>query len=265
MPFANNNGVKIHYEVDGQGPPLVVQHGLTSSLERWRMAGRLAPLLATVCRTIMVDARGHGESDKPHDSTSYQPWNFASDILAVLNTIGIQKSGYYGYSMGGAIGFHGIVQYAPDRFDYLILGGMSPYSTEVERREWQIYVGWAQMMVDNGTEAWVSFMEKSTGMAYPPSFRTLMLKNDPFALLAAGNSIIDWPSAENLLPKIKVPCLVFAGEADGFCIGAKKAAAAISNARFISFPGLNHVQVNLHPELLFPHMKSFLDEVNKNY
>ena len=50
-------------------------------------------------------------------------------------------------------------------------------------------------------------------------------------------------------------------EKDGFYSGAKKAATSMPNARFVSFPGLNHVQVTLHPDL-FPHLKNFL--VNKN-
>jgi pimeloyl-ACP methyl ester carboxylesterase len=261
MPFVNNNGVKIHYEVEGQGPPLVVQHGLTSSVERWREMG-LVPLLATLCQLVMVDARGHGRSDKPHDPESYQPWNFTSDILAVLDSLGMKKAGYYGYSMGGAIGFHGIARYALTRFDYLILGGMSPYSTEVEKREWQTYVGWTTLAAEKGVEAWVSFMEKSNGHIYPPVTRARMLDNDPFALMAAAKSLITWPSAEDVLREIKVPCLIFAGEEDGFCSGARKASAAIRNARFVSFPGLNHVQINFQPNLVFPHFKQFLAEVN---
>jgi pimeloyl-ACP methyl ester carboxylesterase len=263
MPFANNSGIKIHYEVEGQGPPLVVQHGLTSCLERWRMPRMLAPLLKNLRTLIMVDARGHGQSDKPHDSTFYRPWDFTGDILSVLDALGIEKAGYYGYSMGGAIGFHGVARYASSRFDYLILGGMSPYNTEIEQREWQIYVGWAQMAADKGIEAWVSYMEKSTGMVYPPVIRNLMIKNDPLALLAAGKSLIGWPGASDLLPGITVPCLLFAGENDGFYPGARKAAAAMPNARFFSIPGLNHVQVNARPDLVFPHLKNFLDEMNK--
>ena len=39
MPFANNDGVCIHYEVEGQGPPLVLQHGFSGNLDSWRLLG----------------------------------------------------------------------------------------------------------------------------------------------------------------------------------------------------------------------------------
>jgi pimeloyl-ACP methyl ester carboxylesterase len=106
MPFANNNGVKIHYEVEGEAnaPVLVMQHGLTSSIETWRENGYPANLPQQY-RVIMIDARGHGRSDKPHDPNFYSPQDFTSDILTVMDSLGIKRASYWGYSMGGAIGY----------------------------------------------------------------------------------------------------------------------------------------------------------------
>ena len=63
MTYANNQGVRIHYEVAGDGPPLVLQHGLGGTLEVNRIAGWGA--LQDDYRLVLVDARGHGASDKP--------------------------------------------------------------------------------------------------------------------------------------------------------------------------------------------------------
>ncbi|MCH7787371.1 MAG: alpha/beta fold hydrolase, partial [Chloroflexi bacterium] len=63
MPYADNNGVKIHYEVEGEGPPLVLQHGFTRSLQGWRDNGYVTALKDDY-KLIMVDSRGHGASDK---------------------------------------------------------------------------------------------------------------------------------------------------------------------------------------------------------
>ena len=41
MPYADNNGVRIHYQVEGAGPPLVLHHGLAGSLEDWSVLGKL--------------------------------------------------------------------------------------------------------------------------------------------------------------------------------------------------------------------------------
>ena len=71
MPCANNEGVRIYYEVEGQGPPLVLMHGITDSLEVFRLVGYVEALKSDY-RLILIDARGHGASDKPHDSDAYR-------------------------------------------------------------------------------------------------------------------------------------------------------------------------------------------------
>jgi pimeloyl-ACP methyl ester carboxylesterase len=69
MPYVGNQGIRIHYKVEGQGPPLVLQHGSTSSLQAWYQNGYVEPLKPHY-QPILVDARGHGASDKPHDAVS---------------------------------------------------------------------------------------------------------------------------------------------------------------------------------------------------
>ena len=70
MPYVDSAGVSIHYHVEGDGPPLVLQHGLTSSLRNWYAYGFVEELQKDY-RVIMVDARGHGRSGKPHDPKDY--------------------------------------------------------------------------------------------------------------------------------------------------------------------------------------------------
>lgn len=79
MPHAWNDKVRIHYEVEGSGPPLVLQHGITQTLDAWRRAGYVDALKSRY-RLILVDARGHGASDKPHDPTAYRLASRAGDI-----------------------------------------------------------------------------------------------------------------------------------------------------------------------------------------
>jgi len=65
MPYANNQGIRIRYEVEGTGPPLVLQHGSFGSGADWRDFGYTSAL-SNDHQLILVDARGHGASDKPH-------------------------------------------------------------------------------------------------------------------------------------------------------------------------------------------------------
>jgi pimeloyl-ACP methyl ester carboxylesterase len=69
MPYTTNQGIRIHYQLEGAGPPLILHHGFTASLEAWYDWGYVDALQHDY-RLIVVDARGHGGSDKPHDPTA---------------------------------------------------------------------------------------------------------------------------------------------------------------------------------------------------
>ena len=103
MPRVDNKGISIHYRVEGNGPPLVLGHGFTDSSDIWYERGYVAALKPKY-RLVLIDARGHGQSDKPHDPPSYTPEKFASDIVAVLDDLGMKTAAYWGYSMGGWMG-----------------------------------------------------------------------------------------------------------------------------------------------------------------
>jgi pimeloyl-ACP methyl ester carboxylesterase len=100
MPYAGNNGVRSHYQVEGDGPPLVLQHGFTQSAKRWYLHGYVDALQSDY-QLIVVDARGHGQSDKPHDPATYDVALMAGDVVAVLDALNLDKTPYWGYSMGG--------------------------------------------------------------------------------------------------------------------------------------------------------------------
>ena len=91
MPYANNQGIRIHYEVEGEGSPLVLQGGIYLSLEFWQQAGYVEPLKNDY-RLIMLDARGHGDSDKPHDPEAYKLALLVADVVAVLDDLNISKA-----------------------------------------------------------------------------------------------------------------------------------------------------------------------------
>ena len=104
MPYANNHSVRIHYQVEGEGPPLVLQHGFTSSLQNWYAYGYVAALRQDY-QLILIDARGHGQSDKLYDPQAYALRHRVEDVLAVLDALQVDNAHYLGYSMGGRIGF----------------------------------------------------------------------------------------------------------------------------------------------------------------
>jgi len=263
MPYANNNGVKIHYEVEGSGPPLILQHGFSDSLESWYDLGYVEALKRNY-GLILVDARGHGESDKPHDTGYYRPEITASDYVKILDDLNIQKVHYWGYSMGVQYFLSCIVEYASSRICSVIMGGGIPYElkqTKTEEDETHKFSHPMLDMVEKGPEAWVALIEQG-GVKLPDKTRACWLRNDLKALLASQRAAWEWQRRDSL-PRIDVPCLVYVGEADGSFRKANEAVKVMSESTFISIPGLNHIQGYLRSDLVLPHVKKFLAEVDR--
>ena len=93
MPYADNGNVRIHYQVEGEGPALVLQHGFTESAVDWYEAGYVDALRSDY-RLILIDARGHGASDKPHDPDAYELNRRVADIVAVLDALAIERAAF---------------------------------------------------------------------------------------------------------------------------------------------------------------------------
>jgi pimeloyl-ACP methyl ester carboxylesterase len=111
------DGTRLHYIVDGSGPPLVLVGGKTSSIEgAW---WRYVPELAKRLKVIAFDNRGAGASDKP--DTPYTTRLMAEDALAVLRAAGETSAHWFGLSMGGMILQQLALAY-PDAVRSLILG-----------------------------------------------------------------------------------------------------------------------------------------------
>ena len=263
MPYIINEGVKIYFEVEGEGIPLVLQHGSSGNLENWRSFGYVEALKNDY-RLILIDARGHGESDKPHNPRAYSPEAFASDYAVVLHELGVVKAHYWGYSMGGRIGFRVIARYLLPRFYSMVLGGASPYpiNSDNEKKELRERLTALHVAVEKGIDSYLASLEAKSGTLSSRA-RERIIASDPIAIYTLTKTTYEWPSAEDILPKINIPCFIYAGKADPRYAGAKEGATHIPNATFLSFHDKEHIDVFRRSELILPHVKKFLVEVNK--
>jgi len=247
MPYANNAGIRIHYEVVGDGPPLVLQHGATQCVEDWFECGYVAALRPRY-RMILVDARGHGDSDKPHDEASYTLDRRAADVTAVLDALAIDKAHFWGYSMGGWIGF-GMAKFAPRRVNALVIGGQHSFARDQSgNREW------FREGMTGGGDALVAAAEKMNGPisdAYAGRLRAADLE----AYLAAAH---DRVGMEDMLETMAMPCCLYAGEADPIYPLARSASEQIPSARFFSLPGLTHLPAFVESGLVLPQVMEVL-------
>jgi pimeloyl-ACP methyl ester carboxylesterase len=264
MPFVSNDGIRLHYEEEGQGAPLVMVHGLIRSLDMWRAFGFIQALKDDF-RLILIDARGHGGSDKPHELSDYNPEILVADVLAVMNELGVTKADYMGFSLGAKIGWH-IPRCAMNRFSSLILLGAAVYSRLTEAHlafRASIEKSWG-FAAAYGAEAALAAAEKASGKPTPPEMKARYLANDFTALLACLKASEEWPAAKDILPRITIPCLVIAGEADGCHADARQCVEHMPKAEFVSLPGVHHNPAEYRAELIIPYIKEFLVAVKRD-
>src|SRR5258707_11179651 len=100
MPKLNRDGVNIYYEVHGDGPPLILTHGYSSTSAMWQ--GQVAAL-SKHYRLILWDMRGHGQSDYPEDPGAYSEALTVGDIAAVPDTAGAKQAIVRGLSLRGVM------------------------------------------------------------------------------------------------------------------------------------------------------------------
>lgn len=268
MPYANNDGVRIYYDVEGSGPALLLAHGLGSSGEDWRELGYVDQLKDRF-QVIMVDARGHGSSNKPHDPLAYSPIERVNDTVAVLDDLGIEKANYWGYSSGGVAGFCA-AKYAPHRFSRLIIGGLDPYPRGHDFGERSAPPSKPmrglpeasdpiRAVLDTGGKAWLHFWQSN--MDVLPGMRDRLRQVDCQALVALWEQPYPWRDEVLLLLRsFPFPCLLYAGEAEWNYVGMKVASEEMPSARFVSLPDYGHFDIFAHPESIIPQVRDFLGE-----
>ncbi len=258
MPYADNHGVRIYYEIEGlDGPPLMLAHGGNGSLDGWRQSGYTDALRGEF-RLILFDARGHGRSDRPRVASISI---MADDAVSVLDSIGLSKTHYWGYSMGAAIGLDLAVRHA-SRFDSFILGGISPYQwPEAMIRPLREALEAFRLRLTD-PEAYLKLTEDFVGRPLTLEDRHGFLSRDVEADVALLTALINrQPLNNEELAGIIAPCLLYCGEEDPYYEGAKECINHIPNAKLVSFPGMNHG--NIKVESVLPYVKQFLSEVTK--
>jgi 3-oxoadipate enol-lactonase len=118
--IADSQGVKIAYEIRGDGESLVLVHGLAYDRYGW---GRFPDLLAQRFRVVLIDNRGVGESDAPEGP--YAVAQMAADVIAVLDHAGIERTNLFGVSLGGYIAQEVALTH-PERLAKLVLASTAP-------------------------------------------------------------------------------------------------------------------------------------------
>ena len=126
--FYNHDGVKVYYEIYGQGKPLVILHGNGGSI---KSRSNLIPDFAAHYKVIAFDSRCHGKTDCPKGYLTYE--QMASDVNAVLDHLKIDSTYIWGHSDGGIVGLLMAIHY-PKKVKKLLASGpnLRPDTTAVD-------------------------------------------------------------------------------------------------------------------------------------
>jgi pimeloyl-ACP methyl ester carboxylesterase len=141
------SGIQIHYQQVGEGPDLVMVHGLTGNLAVWHL--RLVPTLSERFRVLTYDLRGHGYSDTP--GFGYSPDAMADDLVGLLDALEIERPLIAGHSYGADIALYHALR-CPHRVGEVIAIEAALPALEESRRHpgWVGWSYWARALEDAG-------------------------------------------------------------------------------------------------------------------
>lgn len=250
--FFDSAGVRIHYIEEGQGEPVILVHGYTTDIQGQFVQSGVFPALARHYRTIAFDARGHGQSGKPHERTAYGP-EMGLDVIRLMDHLGIRRAHIVGYSMGAHIVAQ-LVTLHPERFVTMTLGGASG------RRNWSAE---DQRRVDIESDEMDEGMLRSQIRRLwprdqpPPSDEVIrersarqMAGKDPRALAAVRRSNPDQVVTEAQMRAVTVPSLGIVGTADPYLREFQQLKAVMPQLELVTIEGASHNTAPGRPEFV---------------
>jgi pimeloyl-ACP methyl ester carboxylesterase len=251
MPMLDRDEVKIHYEVAGDGPALILTHGYSSTGEMW--AGQIEPL-SKHFKVITWDMRGHGASDYPADQAAYSEEATVADMAALLDTVGAKDAIVGGLSLGGymSLAFNAT---HPERTRALLIIDTGPgYKNDQARDGWN----------DNAIKRAERF--EAEGLPDPAKVGAevrLARHRDATGLARAARGMLTQRNARVIesLPGIAVPAVVIVGADDTpFLAASDYMAAKIPGARKVVIEGAGHSANIDQPAAFNAALMSFLTD-----
>jgi pimeloyl-ACP methyl ester carboxylesterase len=250
MPKLDRDGVKIHYEVHGSGPTLLLTHGYSSTSTMWN--GQI-DALSKHHKLVLWDMRGHGQSDYPEDPAAYSEALTISDMAALLDEVGATSAIVGGLSLGGYMSL-AFYRSHRERVRALLIIDTGPGFKKDDARD-----AWNKRAHDTGDRF------EREGLAVLQSLsreRSSVSHRDASGLARAARGMLTQRDASVMesLPTIRVPALVIVGADDTpFLAASEYMAAKIPGAKKVIIPAAGHA-VNIdQPQAFVEAVLPFLD------
>jgi pimeloyl-ACP methyl ester carboxylesterase len=194
-----NAGLNLAYDVIGDGFPVVLHTGAAGDSRMWQDAGYVAGLARF--QVILLDHRGHGESDAPGGPHDHTVADYAADVLALADELALERFAFWGYSNGARGGYELAAAQQPRIAALVASGGVdAPDGDPNERHEAARAVrsgGIRAVLGDEAAPAWL--IEQ---LADETDAEVVARELECFA------GWTPWP----LFPRIVAPTLIVVGE-----------------------------------------------------
>lgn len=252
--YAPANGIKVYYEVYGEGKPIILLHGAYYTIEmNW---GELIPELAKTRKVIAIELQGHGHT--PFSDRKLSRGTLASDVEKVMDYLKIDSADVAGYSFGGQIAYQFAIQ-SPKRLRKLIIisavyksDGWVTGTTEVFKNMKPELFANSPLQVAYDAVApdktkWTNFLEQMIAMAGEP-----------------------YNMGDDNIANITAPVLIISGDNDGMdkielaktyiLLGGGISAGLqpMPKSQLAIIPNQNHVGLMTQTKTIFGYLDSFL-------
>jgi pimeloyl-ACP methyl ester carboxylesterase len=263
LPKADSQGISIHFDESGSGPPVVLGHSFLCSGEMW--APQL-PALSERFRVVNVDYRGHGRSERAEKPCSL--YDLMADQLAVLDELGIERAVWAGLSIGGMVALRAALT-APERvaglmlldthagsellykrFKYRLMGfGVRAFGTKPLLPA-ILPLMFGKTTLETRPELVAEWTERFSGVDVPSILNVLIA-------LTTRDSVID------RLGEIEAPALVVVGSEDRSLPPpfARQIAAGLPNGELVEVPAAGHLSTLEQPEVVTAAIVEFLERL----
>jgi len=254
-PYAEVNGLKMYYEIHGEGRPIVLVHGAFCTIDA--CFGPLVKQLSRSRQVIAVELQGHGHTadiDRPLSTVS-----MADDVAALLGRLKIASADVYGYSMGGGVAAQLAIRH-PQLVRKLVIAG-SALTKEGAQPGMAAMIRSIKPEMLEQSPFYEAYRKTSP---HPEKFRTLVRK-------VQGLDLFDGYKLDDLR-KIKAPVLFLLGDADGPTVehGAQilrlfgggafgDTGAPRARSQLAILPGTSHVDLISRADWIAQLITPFLD------
>lgn len=235
MPKSNANGVEIHYEVTGEGPPLVLLHAIPYDHTLWLYQ---AAHFSTWFKVISVDLRGWGRSEKV--TTPYDFEEMSDDVIGVMDDIGADDAIVMGCSIGSKMALLLGGKY-PERFQAVIQVGGNSAPQDMDRRikgyGEEDFPPYRHAHLRYGVRE--TFADSPMGTYLVDNFCERHSWHDPKAVVQVFEALCRG-DARDYLAAYTRPTLIINGEFDGARPKGEKTASLIPGSHHQVLAGCGH-------------------------